>query len=301
MKINFHLLTIALVCASLLLAGPGDSANAQGSSVKFGVLAKRGADKAQEQWAATTKYLSQETGKFVRLAPLTFDEIEPAIKKGEIDYILTNSSFYCELNANYEMDAIATMINSREGKALKEFGGVLFVKADSPITSMDQIKGKNFGLVKKSSFGGGQMVQRLLLDNGIDIFKDCAEVKELQKHDTVVMAVRAGSIDAGTVRSDTLERMAAEGKIKMEDFRIINKAEGEFPFVHSTRLYPEWPLAWCSENGKALAPDIAAALKKLDADHEACKAAKIVGWSDPLDYSTVEGCLKAISYGSFAN
>ena len=31
-----------------------------------------------------------------------------------------------------------------------------------------------------------------------------------------------GKADAGTVRTDTLERMTAEGKIDIKDFKIIN-------------------------------------------------------------------------------
>ena len=48
---------------------------------------------------------------------------------------------------------------------------------------------------------------------------------------------------AGTVRTDTMERMEAEGKIKISDFKIINQMKDNFPFVHSTPLYPEWPIA----------------------------------------------------------
>ena len=42
------------------------------------------------------------------------------------------------------------------------------------------------------------------------------------------------------------------------------------------------------------AKEVAEALKAMPKDSEAAKAAKCMGWCEPLDYSTVEECLKAI-------
>ena len=56
--------------------------------VYIGVLAKRGVDKAIEQWAPTAEYLSERLQMDVRIIPLKFTEIEPALKNKEIDYML---------------------------------------------------------------------------------------------------------------------------------------------------------------------------------------------------------------------
>jgi ABC-type phosphate/phosphonate transport system substrate-binding protein len=155
--------------------------------------------------------------------------------------------------------------------------------------------------VEAASFGGGQMAQRLLLEHGIDPNKDCAKYLEGEKQDNVVLAVKAGVVDAGTVRSDQLEMMAAEKKIKMAEFRVLSPVQDDFPFVHSTQLYPEWPVAACAKTATEVSESVAAALRKLDAAHPAAKAAKVAGWAEPLDYSPVVECLEAIKYGVFAN
>ena len=143
------------------------------------------------------------------------------------------------------------------------------------------------------------MAQRLLLENGIDPRKDCAAFIEGETHDNVVLAVKNGTVDVGTVRSDTLERMQDEGKIKMRDFRIIHQIRDDFPFVHSTRLYPEWPMAACAKTDKGLAQKVTDALIAMPSDAQAAKSAKIVGWTKPLDYESVRECLKTIKYGVF--
>jgi two-component system, LuxR family, sensor histidine kinase TtrS len=266
---------------------------------KIGVLAKRGAPKCMKQWGATAAYLTEKLGTKFTIIPLKFVAIEPAIKSGKIDFLLANSAFFVEMEKKYSISPIATLINSRKGKALDKFGGVIFALKDSPVQDLSGIKGKKFMCVKRSSFGGAHMAWRLLMENGIDPEKDCAAFLEGKKHDNVVLAVKNSTVDVGTVRSDTLERMEDEGKIKMSDFRIVHQVQDDFPFVHSTSLYPEWPMATCANTDKGLAQKVAGALTGMQKDSVAAKSAKIVGWSKPADYTEVKECLKAIKYGVF--
>ena len=205
------LMILALVALTALLVTP---AFAQ-APIKIGVLAKRGAPKCMAKWGATGVYLTEKMGAPVQIVPLKFDDINPAVAGGKVHFVLANSAFSVELEKKFGATAVATLINSRKGNALSEFGGVVLVKADSPIQELADIAGKKFMVVKKSSFGGSQMAWRLLMENGIDPSKDCSEVLIGKKHDNVVLAVLNGMCDAGTVRSDTLERMADEGTINL--------------------------------------------------------------------------------------
>lgn len=288
---------VALCAAFILHLGIAGNANAD---YKIGVLAKRGAAKAMKQWGATAAYLSQKTGEKCSIIPLKFVDIEPAVVSKKIDFMLANPAFFVEMEKKHKVRAITTMINSRGGKALNSFGGVIFVRSDSPIKTLAGIKGKKFMCVKRSSFGGAQMAQRLMKENGIDAVKDTAAFIEGGKHDNVVLAVKNGSVDVGTVRSDTLERMQDEGKIKMSEFRILNQQQDDFPFARSTRLYPEWPLAALASTGETLADKVATALKAVTASDPSAKAAKIIGWTTPADYTPVADCLRAIQFGAFA-
>ena len=122
------------------------------------------------------------------------------------------------------------------------------------------------------------------------------------KHDNVVYAVQNEQVEAGTIRTDTLERMVAKGDIAMEDFKVIGKKDyADFPFVCSTKLYPEWPLGKVAATDDGLATQVVAALKELRAGDKAAKSAKIVGWTDPLDYSDVENLQQSLKVGAYAN
>ena len=87
----------------------------------------------------------------------------------------------------------------------------------------------------------------------------------------------------------------------MEEFKIINKTDHSgFPFVCSTTLYPEWPLAKTKQTDPAVADEVVKALKQMAPEDAAAKNAKVVGWTDALDYRPVEDLQKALHVGAFA-
>ena len=290
---------LIMLAAVFLSAGAGLS----GETYKIGVLAKNGPVKAMEMWEATGDYLAAKiSGKIFEVVPLDFEAVYPAVESGQVAFFLVNSSMFVTAKVKYGAAAVATMINFRQGQPLKSFGGVIFTSADNEdIKALADLRGKTFMAVKKSSFGGWQMAYKEMLDAGIVPQKDLAQLKFGGKHDNVVLAVQNGTVEAGTVRTDTLERMAASGLIDMDEFRIIaKKSHAGFPFVCSTALYPEWPLAKTRDTPDAVVQQVIQALKQLKADDPAAKSAKIVGWTDALDYGPVEELQKSLKVGAYA-
>jgi twitching motility protein PilJ len=271
------------------------------NTYKIGVLAKNGPVKALKMWRTTGEYLSAKVAGNFEIVPLGFDAVFPAIEKGEVDFFLVNSSMFITAKVKFDAKAIATMINSRQRKPLKSFGGVIFTSEENDeINSVDDLSGKTFMAVKKSSFGGWQMAYMELLDQGIDPFKDFSKLEFGGKHDNVVLAVQNGVVDAGTVRTDTLERMVSTGIIELSEFKIISsKKHGDFPFVHSTALYPEWPIAKTKGTSDQIAGKVVEALKLLKSTDKAATDAKIMGWTDALDYQGVEDLQIKLKVGAY--
>jgi two-component system, LuxR family, sensor histidine kinase TtrS len=286
-----------LLCSALML-----SASANAGDYKIGILAKNGATKAMSTWGGLGKYLTEHVpGDSFTIVPLDFTEVMPAIEESKVDYFLVNSSMFVTAKVKYGCEAIATMINSRQGKPLQSFGGVIFTYVDrDDINSIADIKGKKFMAVKENSFGGWQMAYKEILDSGVDPLTDFASMDFGGKHDNVVFAVQNGTVDAGTVRTDTLERLAAAGDVDLSEFKIISeKKYDNFPFVISTALYPEWPLAKVAATDDAAAQKVVKALLALKSDDPAAKSAKIVGWAKPSDYSGVEALQKLLKVGAY--
>jgi len=82
--------------------------------IRVGVLAKRGHERCLTQWGPTADYLSEQIpGHRFEILPLGFDEINPAIERGEVDFILANPAIYVDLEQRYGASAIATLENLR--------------------------------------------------------------------------------------------------------------------------------------------------------------------------------------------
>ncbi|MBN2895641.1 MAG: phosphate/phosphite/phosphonate ABC transporter substrate-binding protein [Campylobacterales bacterium] len=182
--------------------------------VKIGVLAKRGDTKTLSRWGATADYLSANVvGQRFEIVPLSFEKLSGAVHKHEIDFVITNTAYYVELEALYGASRIATLKSlSLSGVMQTRFGGVVLTRSDSGIKSIEELKGKRFGAVDRQSFGGWIMAQKELKDHGITE-EDFASLRFLGSHDAVIFALQKGEVNAGTVRTDTYERMIHEGLI----------------------------------------------------------------------------------------
>ena len=237
------------------------------------------------------------------VVPLDFQEIGPAVDRGEVDFVIANPEIYVGLEATYGVTRIATLKNKTESGPFTVFGGVIFTRADRPdIRDLKDLKGRRFMAVDETSLGGWTMAWRELKAAGIDPIADFKELQFLGTHDAVVYAIRDGKGDAGTVRTDTLERMQDEGKIKKNDFRVLNPQKVEnFPFALSTRLYPEWPFAKVRHASEDLSQQVLIALMSMRRDDPAARAARIEGWTIPLDYQPVHELMKEFNLGPYEN
>lgn len=112
--------------------------------------------------------------------------------------------------------------------------------------------------VGKDTFGGFLMAQRELQAAGVNPFKhfERLEFSGLPQ-DAIVYAVRDGRVDAGTVRTDLLEGMAAEGRIDLAEFKAIGaRSHPDFPSsparvcIRSGRLRASgtYPTPWRSRS-----------------------------------------------------
>ena len=287
---------LSILLYLILFLGCGQSF-AEAPFIKIGVLSHRGDDFTLDAWNPTAKYLTSQLPEYdFEIVPLDFDEVDGAVSKGEVDFILVNPGIYVNLEYRYRVSRIATMLNLRGVEGYKEFGGVIFTRNDQKeIQVMEDLRGKSFMAVDETSLGGFEMAWRELNDKGINPFKDFSRLEFGGIHDRVVLSVISGKVDAGTVRTDILERMSNAGTINQDDIRVINpQSDSNFPFRLSTRLYPEWPFSKIQQTPDELAKKVALALFAMPKDHPAALSGKYVAWDLPLDYQQVHELFKEL-------
>ena len=286
-----------LLLATLLL--PFAAGGAPEEEIRIGVLSHRGEAATLSVWTPTADYLSATLkGYQFTIVPLAFDRVNGAVDSGAVDFILVNPGIYVNLEVKYRVSRIATMNNRRGNNILYNiFGGVIFSRRDrDDLKHLEDLRGQRFMAVDETSLGGFQMAWRELNANGINPYKDFSALIFGGIHDDVVLAVLNRDVDVGTVRTDILERMAAAGTVQLGDFRIINpQTNSEFPFAHSTRLYPEWPFSKVRHTTNDLAQEVAIALLQMPADHPAALTGNYAGWTIPLDYEPVHELFRELN------
>lgn len=280
----------------------GWAAHAQ--EVNIGVLAKRGMQMGLMKWQPTADYLQRHVlGYRFVIVPLSFDAVDLAVRQKRIDFIIANPAYYVKLESLYGINRIATLNNRHVDNTLTTyFGGVVFTRADnSKLKTFEDLRGARFSAVDRNSLGGWIAAYRELKERKIDPFRDFASLEFVGTHDEVLRAVLSGSADAGTVRTDTLERMQAEGNIDIRDLYVINEHKDDaFAFLHSTRLYPEWPIARLSHTDRELAKKVALALMEMASNDPAALASVSGGWTIPSNYQSVRETLKILELDPYA-
>lgn len=263
------------------------NAQAEDEFIKIGVLSHRGDQFTLNAWNPTAHYLTAKLPSYdFEIVPLDFDEIDKAVSENEVDFILVNPGIYVNLEYRYRVSRLATMQHLRGNKV---FGGVMFVRSDrKDIKTLEDLRGKSFMAVDETSLGGFQMSWRELNKKGIDPYEDFSRLEFGGIHDHVVRSVLKGEVDAGTVRTDIIERMFSSGDININDIRVLNRQDKEsFPFLLSTQLYPEWPFSKLQGTSDELAKKVALALFSMPEDHPAATIGNYAIWDIPLDYQQV--------------
>lgn len=300
-----------VVLFSLLAAFSFDHAvTATGAEVKIGILAQRGPEITLKRWNHLAAYLRQAIPEhdFV-IVPLDFADISQAVADKQIDFLFVNSGLYVEMEYHFGIRPIATVRTRRGDQGISLFAGLIFTRADrTDIRSFQDLRNKSFMAVDRDSLGGWLMAKRELHLSGIDTEHDFKSFSFAGTHDGVVRAVLNGEVDAGTIRSDALERMVEDRLIDMNTLRVIHGdrvhfhfdiGEADFPYPHSTDIYPEWPMAKLSATSDELARTVAIALLRMSPDDDTGKSIGIMGWDIARNYQSVHDLYRELRIGPY--
>jgi two-component system, LuxR family, sensor histidine kinase TtrS len=296
-------LIVRTTCLLLLFLFPPQSMWAGPQAVSIGVLANSGEDIALKRWSATADYLSTTIPDYrFTIIPLDYKKIHEAVQQGGIDFVLANPAFYVELEKLYGVSRIATLINQNlDGQETTTLGGVICSRADrQDINTLSDLKGKSFMAVDPLAFGGWIVAWREFFRQNIDPFTDFSSLRYAGTHEGVIHAVLAGAVDAGAAGTDTIERMAANGSIRLDQIKILNpQTTCNFPFLLSTEIYPEWPIAAIKTTPDNLSHLVADALMAMGSSHPAAQASQAAGWTIPHNYQSVHDCLLDLKIGPY--
>jgi phosphonate transport system substrate-binding protein len=205
----------------------------------FAIVPSENASGVTDRFQPFMDYLSREIGTKVTLrVAQDYAALIEGQKAGQIHIgYYGPSSFARALMIGSKIDAFAIEV-SKGG--VKGYYSVFYVKKDSPYTKIEDLKGKNLGLVDPNSTSGNNVPRYALDKMKIDPETFFGKVVYTGSHENAVIALGQGTVDvaANWLNADddsNLTRMATKGMVKAEDFRVIFKSD---MIVNSPIAYP---------------------------------------------------------------
>lgn len=270
--------------------------------LRIGVLAYRDLDSTAERWAPLEELLNNNSSHRFRVEALFYPQMEQAIASRNIDFILTNPAHYTEWSYRYGLSApLATLSLPWGDQGLQAFGGVIFTRAETAISSLHDLESVKIAIPARGAFGGYRMQAYEMLQHDMDPQSLSEHLLVTgMPHDRVVSAVMEGEAEVGFVRTGLLEKLAAQGQLDMSRIRIINQQPFDtYPYAVSTRLYPEWLVAALPMTSPDMLKEITSALFRITPDAAPARAMNIHGFEVPADYTPVLAVLKSLKTHPF--
>ena len=231
----------------------------------FAVVPAENASGVTERWTPFVNYLSKELGTKVTLRIANdYAAVIEGQRAGNIHIASYGSASFARARlTGVKTDAFANDINADGSTG---YFSVFFVKASSAYKTVDDVKGKNLGLVDPNSTSGNNVPRFELNKLGIpDAEGYFGKVVFTGSHENAILALSQGTVEvaANQWTSDddsTLSQMLIKGMLKNADGSPMKK--DDFRIIHKSAPIINGPYAYNSD----LPDDLKAAIAKAFID-----------------------------------
>jgi phosphonate transport system substrate-binding protein len=245
-----------------------------GDTYKLSMLPRYSSEEINRRISPLADYLSQKTGtKIEAVITSDFAQYEKQLKSGAIEIGYENPYIYTLVSETHEALAMAV-----KGKDRDKFRGIVVARADSKLTSLNDLRGKTISIVGHTSAGGYLSQKLSLMEAGINVESECTITEAVEnKQENVLFAVYTGEADAGFIRESALHQ--ADSYIPASQIKVISQCA----------WLPNWAFSVKKTLPPKLKKDLQAAVLDLKPDHPVMQALKIESFrlAADGDYDTV--------------
>lgn len=272
--------------------------------LQIAILAYQDKQLTFKRWQPLLSYLQHEIPTHTLSLNIYYHlELEQAVANQQVDFVFTHPSHYVLLtHRNGLSSPLASLINHEGATPTEQFGGVAFTLANrDDLNNWQDLKHKTLAAIAMTSTGAYQMQAFELLQAGIRLPRDAKVIEVGQPQKNAIDAVLNRQADVGFVRTGVLEDLSNAGYFDLQQIKVINATyPNNFPFVTSTRLYPEWPFAAMPHVNKDVARRVAAALLAIESDSALAHSMHIAGFTIPGDYRVIDEMMRQLRVEPFA-
>ncbi|BAM88338.1 phosphonate ABC transporter [Bradyrhizobium oligotrophicum S58] len=296
--INRRIVLAGVAALAFTASAAAEDWKAKYPELTFAVVPAENASGVTERWTPFVNYLSKELGVKVTLRIANdYAAVIEGQRAGNIHIASYGSASFARARlTGVKTDAFANDINSDGSTG---YYSVFFVKASSPYQKVEDLKGKNLGLVDPNSTSGNNVPRFELNKMGVtDAETYFGKVVFTGSHENAVLALSQGTVDiaANQWTSDndsTLAQMLTKGMLKnadgspmkKEDFRIIHKSAPIIngPYAYNSDLPAELKSAIAKAFSEAPTKDKAAFDRLSDGQKKGFHPATTKDWDGTID------------------
>ena len=231
-----------------LLGGAAQAAEdwkKQVPELTLAVIPAENASGTTDRYTPLTDYLTKEIGVPVKLRVANdYAAVIEGQRAGNIQLAFYGpASFARAVMTGVKIEPI---VNQKHDTGVSGYYSVIYVKADSPYKTIEDLKGKNLALVDPNSTSGNQAPRFFLKRAGYEVDKFFGKTVFAGSHENAVLALTQGTADAAAnlwnSEDDTMvTRMVAKGLLKNPDGTPMKQSD--FRVVFKSDFLPEGPFA----------------------------------------------------------
>ena len=224
-------MVMVVVMAGLVSLGPARGEEKR-SSLVVGLLPEMNVFEQVDRFRLLAELLSERIGMRVELSMLSrYGNIVERIAGKEVDAAFLGSFTGALASAQLGMEPVARPINL-DGSST--YWGYVFVRRDSGIERVDQMRGLRLAVVEKATTAGYIFPVAHFRSHGVENLDSFfGEVQFWGSHDASINAVLDGRADVGAAKNTIWEHLANEDPRVTSDLRILATS----PKVPSNALF----------------------------------------------------------------
>ena len=240
---SFQALMCCLVLASMASAAMLAAQSESRDELIIGLIPEMNVFEQVERYQGLADHLSERLGLSVRLTMLSrYGNIVDRIVNKEVDAAFLGSFTGALAAAQLGWIPVARPINLDDSST---YWGYIFVRRDSGITTVEQMRGRRLAFVERATTAGYVFPVAHLRDHGVaNIDEYFSEVQFWGSHDSTINAVLEGRADIGAAKNTIWERLSAQNP----------RIEAELQILATSPKVPS--------NGLLVAPAVDARLRK---------------------------------------
>jgi len=233
--------------------------------VRIGVISRFAPSVIYAGYQPIMDYLNRSGTHFYELRLSTsYQDAVNHLRARDVEASFLGAWIFGHLESDVDLFPIAAPVNAM-GRS--EFQSLLVTRADSDLTSIEQLKGKKVALPSAQSWSGNWLQTSGLAEAGLSA-ADLDSIHHFDHHQTVVWQVLRGEFDAGVVKETVAAEHSSEG------LRIIARS----------KPIPGPPLVGHLDVAPEILSELSTLLLALDPD-------------DPTDRQVLESWTPEFSHG----